>query len=290
MKNPSPRISSAIAQLGIALALMVAGSALGQAVSIDLTPVLRCAQPGFCFCVRPAFDPGIAERVKAFRGRLAEQRAAGKLTAYMSVPLSGGSGSDFEVNRLVAGFLSDQLMAEYGDKYFYVLNPGSKEADLPDLQGSRASQGEYMSLWAQMLFGEDGLGRDFDVVYFAGPRDFDAYFKSTNVAGTARLERLSNFFDKRYREEARFKDAVDKERMTRSSFLRYYGLRASTSFSRGAHDEWNIVTAINGKRSVLPTEFGVLGLLPVFYNGNAIEPGDFQSYTVVGNATNNCKP
>ena len=78
--------------------------------------------------------------------------------------------------------------------------------------------------------------------------------------------------------------------LTAHSFIDYYGLRASAAFRRGAHDEWNIVAAINQKRSQSPTGPGVPGLLPVVYDGNAIEPGDFQSTVVPGNATNSCTP
>lgn len=251
----------------------------------NLIPVLRCAPIGFCFCVRPAFESAVDTQINEIRSKLAAQRTAGKLTLYLSVPLSSGNGSSFGVNRDVAASTATRFAAEFGVNQLYVLNPAG--TDLPDVAGQRASQGEYMLLWSSVLGGADGYGRDFDAVYFLGPSDITHYVDA-QVQGTGRLEKVLALFDKRYKDDSQFKRDVDGGNLNRTDFLRYYGLRGSASFSRGAHDEWNIATAINYRRAQLATEFGISGLLPIWFDGQAVEPGDYQDGVVPGNTTTAC--
>ncbi len=258
-----------------------------QGDSAEFVPVLRCAPVGFCFCVRPAFEKSIAENVSKFRSRISQERKAGKYVAYMSVPLSSINGGNFGINRDVAGFTKSRLEKEFGPDYFYVLDPASKDADLPDVSGQRASQGEYMFLWAQVLGGEDGFGRDSDLVYFVGPHDFEKYFRS-KIQKDSIMATLASFFADRYKNDEHFRKEVDSGKLTLSSFIGYYGLRASTAFSQGAHDEWNIVSAVNAKRNQFSNEFGLSKILPVWFDGAAIEPGDFQDNVMSGNDTVSC--
>jgi len=68
----------------------------------------------------------------------------------------------------------------------WILDPGRYQ--LPDIAGKPAGGAEYMVMWTAVLAGDDGMGRDFDMV------------------------------------------------------------RASSAYSSGAHDEWNIFVRINRKR------------------------------------------
>jgi hypothetical protein len=61
------------------------------------------------------------------------------------------------------------------------------------------------------------------------------------------MQKIEQFFDKRLEYDADLRKAVDKG-LTRSAFRNYYALKACTTFSKGAHDKWNIVRALNGRR------------------------------------------
>ena len=111
-----------------------------------------------------------------------------------------------------------------------MLNPGTLDADLPKGGGA-----DYMLMWTTLLEGPDGLG-DFDFVYFAGPQDFARYF---GFDGNADMAKLEAYFDKRVKSDPDFAKAVEGG-LTKPAFRRYYALRASSTVSRGAHDEWNI--------------------------------------------------
>ena len=51
-----------------------------------------------------------------------------------------------------------------------------------------------MLMWTTILEGKDGLGEDFDFVYFVGPQDFARYFK---LDGAADMRKIEQYFDKR---------------------------------------------------------------------------------------------
>jgi hypothetical protein len=119
-----------------------------------------------------------------------------------------------------------------------------------------------MLMWTSLLEGPDGLG-DFDFVYFAGPQDFARYF---GFDGNADMAKLEAYFDKRgeIRTPA-FAKAVEGG-LTKAAFRRYYALRASSSVSRGAHDEWNIFRQINERRRA-DSKIGTTGQIPVLFDG-----------------------
>ncbi len=62
----------------------------------------------------------------------------------------------------------------------------------------------------------------------------------------------------------------------RRLFLRFYGIRGSVAYSKGAHDEWNIVEALNARRSIGEDIAG-------YFDGRPIEPGDFFDVVDKGN-------
>ena len=157
---------------------------------------------------------------------------------YLSVPLTSAGGGNFNVNREVAENAKAAIEKRYGADYLWVLNPGTLDADLPKGTGP-----DYMLMWASLLEGTDGLG-DFDFVFFAGPEDFARYF---GFDGNADMAKLDAYFDKRVKSDPAFEKAVQGG-LTKAAFRKYYGLRASASVSRGAHDEWNIFRLINERR------------------------------------------
>ena len=121
-------------------------------------------------------------------------------------------------------------------------------------------------MWTAVLEGPDGLG-DFDVAYFAGPQDFARYF---GFDGNNDMAKLDAFFDKRVASDPDFAKAVQGG-LTKADFRRYYGLRASSTVSRGAHDEWNIFRLINDKRRQ-DSKFGTPGQIPIVFDGQGVAP------------------
>jgi hypothetical protein len=61
--------------------------------------------------------------------------------------------------------------------------------------------------------------------------------------------------------------------LTKASFRRYYALRASSTVSRGAHDEWNIFRMINERRRA-DAKLGTPNQIPMLFDGRSIAPAD----------------
>ena len=93
-------------------------------------------------------------------------------------------------------------------------------------------------------------------MYFVGPKDFARYFA---LDGDTDMLKIEQYFDKRLGTDPELRKAVDKG-LTRSAFRNYYALKASTTFSKGAHDEWNIVRVLNERRRT-HDRFGVANQL-----------------------------
>jgi hypothetical protein len=92
----------------------------------------------------------------------------------------------------------------------------------------------------------------------------------------ADLTKLGAYYDGLSKTDPNLK-AVD-----RTKFRNYYGLRASAAFSRGSHDEWDIVRSINAKRR--STDSGILKQLGVFFDGHDIASGLFEEPVAAGYA------
>ena len=184
-------------------------------------PKLPRCKIGICYCVNDELKATIAAKVDAFRQTIAEQRKAGKAIGYLSVPLTSAGGGNFDVNEEVAERARAAIEKRFGADYIFVLNPGTKEGDLP-----RSSTGaDYMLMWTSLLEGADGLG-EFDFAYFAGPQDFARYFGfdgSNGVTG-----KLDAYFDKRVAADPGFAKAVQGG-LSKATFRKYYALRASTT-------------------------------------------------------------
>ncbi|MES2972009.1 MAG: hypothetical protein V4757_00275 [Pseudomonadota bacterium] len=261
-------------------------AALVMALPIaQAAPVTECATNGICYCMNSDFKPVIDEQVAKLKAMVAAERAKGKAVGYMSVPLSTAGGSVFGINREVAEKTRASLEAKLGAASAWVLNPGMKEADIPNVGTVRASGAEYMVMWTRLLEGANGLGEDFDFIYFVGPSDFGAYF---GLTGTGDLDRISAFYTERIKTDAELKRAVEQGRVTPQTFRNYYGLRASISFSLGAHDEWNIAARINAKRRG-DAKFGVPNQLPTLFDGKPVSSAEAEVAMSNGYA-GACKP
>ncbi len=237
----------------------------------------ECAKIGTCYCVNDELKPGINAKVDGFRQVIAEQRKAGKIVGYLSVPLSPAGGGNFNVNREVAESAKAAIEKRFGSDFVYVLNPTTPDADLP-----KGTSADYMLMWATLIEGVDGLG-EFDFVYFAGPQDFARYF---GFDGNNDMAKLDAYFDKRVKADPDFDKAVQNG-LTKAAFRRYYATRASVSVSRGSHDEWNIVRLINERRRADP-KLGTANQIAVMFDGHGIDPADAEapvSEGYVGNCT-----
>jgi len=243
--------------LGASAGLLVAAAALAAAAgAAECTPPLAVTPTvvGLKFCADPRFGATLAERIRTLRQEIRAQRSAGKLIAYASTPISPRGGGDMAVNLDVAASVKARLEKEYGAAV-WVLDPGRYQ--LPQVEGRSAGGGDYMVMWTEVLGGEDGAGRDFDVVHFTGPGDMRAFF------GCGR-EDVSGCVARHPAAQA----ITDPAR--RAAFVRYYTLRASSAYSTGAHDEWNIVVRINRRRPIGDQ-------VAVFFDGRAVSPAEMET-------------
>lgn len=251
-----------LAASSLALALIPATS--------HAAPVTECGANGICYCYNDEFKASIDAQVSKLRAMIAAERAKGKAVGYLSVPLSTAGGSVFGINREVAEKTRANVEARLGAASAWVLNPGMKEADIPNAGATRAGGAEFMVMWTRVLEGANGLGEDFDFIYFTGPADFGSYF---GLTGSGDLDRISAFYTERIKTDAELKRAVDQGRVTPQTFRNYYGLRASVNFSLGAHDEWNIAGKINAKRRG-DSKFGVTNQLPTLFDGRPVSSAE----------------
>jgi hypothetical protein len=274
--SPLPRTLAAAA---------VAVAAVLPWAAAQAAPVTECTAFRVCYCMNSDFRAAIDDKVAWYRSTIAAEKAKGKAIGYLSVPLSTAGGGYFGVNREVAAAVRERVEARYGEAAVWLLNPTAKEADLPAQNGVRAGQGDYMLMWTRILEGARGLGEDFDFVYFVGPTDFAGYF---GLTGKGDLERIAAYFAQRLEKDADLKRAVERGTQNAAAFRNYYGLRASTSFSAGAHDEWNVIRAVNARRRD-DAAFGIVSQLPVLFDGRAAFSAEAEQGVAPGNA-GACKP
>jgi len=248
------------------VATVFAAALAAQSGAANAAKITECTKGGVCYCVNDELKATITSKVDRFRQILAEQRKAGKAVGYLSVPLTSAGGGNFDINKEVAESAKAAIEKRFGADYLYVLNPGTLDADLPKGTGA-----DYMLMWTSLLEGPDGLG-DFDFVYFAGPQDFARYF---GFDGNADMAKLEAYFDNRVKSNPGFAKAVEGG-LTKAAFRRYYALRASSSVSRGAHDEWNIFRQIN-ERCRADSKIGTTGQIPVLFDGRGVNPSDSEA-------------
>jgi hypothetical protein len=260
-----------IAGLSLAAAVVPATGAAQAAKSTE------CTKIGICYCVSADLKPVIEARIARIRQLAAEQRKAGKVVGYLSVPLSPAGGGYMKLNFEVAEAAKAAIEKRFGADFVWVLNPGTAEP-LPNGSGA-----DYMLMWTSILEGRDGLGEDLDFVYFAGPQDFARVFE---LDGTADMAKIDQYFDKRLKTDPELEKAA-KSGLTKAAFRTYYALKASSAFSRGAHDEWNIIRVINERRRN-DSRLGIANQLPVLFDGRGVPAADSES-TVSAGYVGNCK-
>jgi hypothetical protein len=248
------------------------GARLAQVLnSIWPTPaekVTACTLTNVCYCVTAANRDAITANVAHVRQLLADQRATGKMTGYLSIPLSTLGGGYYGVNRDVAKATKEQIERRFGPSSVWILNPGA-EAGLPET----ASGADYMYMWTQILEGRGGYGEDLDFFYFTGPSDFARFFALT---GTGDADRIDAYFEQRLASDPDLTKAVAAGRLSKQGFRNYYALRASVAFSAGSHDEWNIAQILNQRRRI-SEQFGIGNQLGILFDGHGVTPGNFEA-------------
>ena len=255
-------------------AVLAVSMAAFPAYPVLAAKTTECTKIAVCYCVNSDLKELIDAKVAMFRNTLAAERRAGKAIGYMSVPLSTIGGGFINVNMEVAAAAKAQLEKRFGSGQVWVLNPGVPEANIPNGTGA-----DYMLMWTQVLEGRDGLGEDFDFVYFVGPRDFARYFA---LDGNGDMLKIEQFFDKHVATDTDLRKAVDKG-LTKSAFRNYYALKASVTFSKGAHDEWNIIRTLNERRRT-DDRYGIANQLAILFDGSGLPPGSSEGATSEGYA------
>ena len=244
--------------------------ALSLGILVTATLAAECAAPkavvttaiGMKYCADSSFDTVVASQIHIIRQDIRAQRQSGKLVIYSSTPISPRGGGNMEINLEIAASVKTQLEKEYGAAA-WVLDPGRYQ--LSDVAGKPAGGAEYMVMWTAVLAGDDGAGQDFDMVHFTGPQAMRAFFGCGREDVTGCLERWLNG---RSAVDPKLRRAV-ADAGRRHAFLRYYTLRASSAYSSGAHDEWNILVRINRKRPLGDQ-------VAVFFDGRPASPAEME--------------
>jgi hypothetical protein len=252
---------------GFVAALSLAAGMVPSPAAAQAAKSTECTKIGICYCVSSDLKPVIEAKVTFFRQLAAEARKAGKAVGYLSVPLSPTGGGYMKLNSEVAEAAKTAIEKRFGSDFVWVLNPGVVDANLPNGSGA-----DYMLMWTGILEGREGLGEDFDFVYFAGPQDFARVFE---LDGNADMARIDQYFDKRLKSDPGLEKAVQGG-LTKSAFRKYYALKASSAFSRGAHDEWNIIRLVNERRRN-DTRLGIGNQLPVLFDGRSVPAADSEA-------------
>src|SRR5712691_11071026 len=162
----------------------------------------------------------------------------------MSTPISPRGGGVEKVNVEIAAAVKARLEKAHGSGA-WILDPGAHQ--MPNIGTKAPGGGDYMVMFTRLLAGDDGAGRDFDLVHFTGPGDMRAFFGCGGDDVTGCIDRYAQ---SRATADGDFRRTVATDPVRRSAFVRYYALRASSAFSKGAHDEWNIVVRINRRRAL----------------------------------------
>lgn len=224
----------------------------------------ECTVLNICYCVEQDLKGAIDTNVSKIRQAIAEQKSAGKAVGYMSVPISTVGGGYFGVNIDATEKIKANVEKRFGANSLWILNPGEKNFALP----REANGADYMLMWTRVLEGPAGLGEDFDFYYFVGPSDFGA---ALGLTGEGDMEKIDALFDQRLAADEGLRREVERGRVSKQTFRHYYSLRASITFSYGAHDEWNILRVLNDKRRGA-AQLGVANQIASFYDGRPTPP------------------
>jgi hypothetical protein len=192
----------------------------------------------------------------------------------------------------------------------HALSIGMTLQELLELQAKdKPLGGDYMRMWTRVL-SEDSdeppeqknSGRHFDAFYFLGPTDVLDFFTRNGEANLT--DGLEAYFSRKYATDPVFraaysvpntgwantKPSVDEEKaraaweQQRKDFMRFYGLRASATYSKGSHDEWNILLQLNERR-LKATKGDVGELIAAYFDGKQVSPGSLVNPIPPGYAT-----
>jgi hypothetical protein len=276
----------------IAVAVVAAVLGLAAMVSAEEAQVTQCTALDICYCVNTKYLDAINANVPRVRKLIDDNKAMGKAIGYLSIPLSPAGGGSYYINSEAAKRIADDIEKRFGPSSVFILNPGAEAGDAM----SGGSGADYMYMWTQILEGRSGHGEDFDFFYFAGPTDFSRYLLQPNNDGKKPvidrnrvddyLGKLDAFFDEHSVSDPKFKAEFEQGKVNKTAFRNYYGLRASVAFSYGSHDEWNIARLLNERRRGV-AEFGIANQLSIFFDGQPVNPGAFESGDASG-ATGRC--
>ena len=254
---------TALRGLVVAFVIVISCAGLAGAQSCPAPRTLVDTPVGLKFCADPAFTTTIEAGVAKIRQDVRAQRQAGRLIIYASTPISPRGGGVEKVNLAIAASVKARLEKMYGHGA-WVIDPGVYQ--LPKVDGKDAGGSEYMVMWTRVLGGDDGAGRDIDTAHFTGPADMRAFFRCgpEDVTGC-----LGRWLDARSATDAELR-RVAGDTEARRAFVRYYALRASTAYSAGAHDEWNIFVRINRKRTLGDQ-------IAIFFEGRSASPAEMET-------------
>ncbi len=263
---PTGRLYGIVAAISLAAALGITSSCLDAQTSPPIQLKNSTTVLGTVYCVDQDFLPTLDAKVAQIRATLRAERSKGNFIGYISIPMSATGGGLADINRRVSADVKRYLENEYANR-LWMLDLGTEEATIPAVNGKQPRGQEYMYMLTQVLGGEDGRGRDFDLVYFAGPSDFWRSLNLTPRTSIATLEALAD-------ERGLTADA-------KRSFVSYYAFRASAISSKGAHDEWNILRLINTARRS-DKAFGIGNQIASYFDGRPVSVDDVESSVSVG--------
>lgn len=173
---------------------------------------------------------------------------------------------------------------------------------LIDVRTLTPEGGDYMRMWTRVLVEDDGkdvrknLGGYFDAYYFLGPTDVVDFFAKSGA--TTLTSGVEEYFASKFTIDPEFSrdfspttktdgtPLSDAERdaewgRLRSEFFRYYTIRASASYSKGSHDEWEILRLLNKSRMAV---LGIGEQIAGYYDGQSLTMGDMEAIVTRGYA------
>ena len=248
----------------VLLLAILASGAPALAAECKAPKVVVPTSVGIAYCADPAFDAVVAAQAQKIRADVRAQRQAGKLVIYASTPISPRGGGHVATNLAVAASVKTRLEKEFGSAV-WVLDPGRYQMEA--VNGREPGGAEYMVMWTSVLTGEDGTGKDIDMAHFTGPGDMRAFFGCGRDDVTGCIDR---WLTERAATDAKLKADVADVPAKRQAFVRYYAMRASSAFSSGAHDEWNIVVRINRRRPIGEQ-------IAMWFDGRPASPAEMES-------------
>jgi hypothetical protein len=154
--------------------------------------------------------------------------------------------------------------------------------------------GDYMRMWTRILVEDEHragheLGEYFDAYYFLGQDDIHRFFSDVDQSADLATS-IEGYLSRKIATDSEFrkhftppftnesgkavakKDEEDEWKRRRSAFFRYYMIRGGANYSRGSHDEWNILRALNERRRSALGNRGLGSQIAAYYSGGPLSP------------------